>query len=216
MSIPLPDLLQPWALQLAPQYPRTNQTAGPLSPPQLCRKKGRSKRLAKSPCSVNVNSLLAEINLPTDHFNNVLEALHPSTNPTDNGPNNPCDLTPPTNKNMQVTQLASPTGVDAMATVGLNAPVDNKPSQANKSPQHQTTPPSRSVQINKTATSVNHTVNTSGGVSQGRQSILLSTSNSTPLPPSQNPKEQIQLARTNQVRYVTTLRCSTKYSAMTG
>jgi hypothetical protein len=102
-------------------------------------KERRSERLAKSPRSVNVNSLLAEINLPMNHFDNVLEALHPLTNPMDDSPNNPCDLTLPTNKNMQVTQLASPMGVDAMVTVGFNAPVDNKPPQANKS--HNTKPP---------------------------------------------------------------------------
>jgi hypothetical protein len=112
-------------------------------------KEHRSKWLAKSPRTINVNSLLAEINLPTNRFDNVLEALHPSTrtSPTDDS-------------------LKSPTGVDTLA-IGINTLVDNKPPQANKSPQNQTTPPSRSMQINKTATLVESTANMSGGTSQG-------------------------------------------------
>ncbi len=133
-------------------------------------KKRRSEWLAKSPCTVNVNSLLAEINLPMNRFDNILEALRPSTSPMDNGLKDLCNLTPLTDNNIQVTQLASPIGVDLLA-IGFNTLVNNKTPQANKSPQNQITPPSRSVQINETATLVESTVNTSGGTSQGRQSV---------------------------------------------
>jgi hypothetical protein len=47
----------------------------------------QSKQLVKSPRTANVNSLLAEINLPTKRFDNVLKALRPSTCPTDDGLN---------------------------------------------------------------------------------------------------------------------------------
>jgi hypothetical protein len=130
-------------------------------------KKGQSEQLAKSPRTANVNSLLAEINLPTNQFNNVLKALRPSTSPTDDGLNDPCNLMPPTDKNRQVTQLTSPTGVDAQE-IGFHAPVNNASPQANKPPQNQTTPPSRSMRINETSTSVVTMVNLSDGTSQGR------------------------------------------------
>ncbi len=130
-------------------------------------KEQQSKQLAKSPCTAQVNSLLAEINLPSNRFDNVLEALRPSTSPTDNGLNNPCGLTPPTKKKMQVTQLASPTGVDKQE-LGFHTPVDNASPQANEPSNTQTTPLSRSVRINKTATLAATMANLFGGTSQGR------------------------------------------------
>jgi hypothetical protein len=139
-------------------------------------KERQSKRLAKSSHTANVNFLLAEINLPTNRFDNVLKAPRPSTSPTDDGMNDPCNLTLPINKNRQVTQLVSPTRVDAQE-IGFHALVDNASCQANKPPQNQTTPPSRSVIINETATLVVTTENSSGNTSQGRQLILLSASN---------------------------------------
>ncbi len=142
-------------------------------------KEQRSKQLAKSPCTAQVNSLLAEINLPSNRFDNVLEALRPLTIPTGNGLNNPCNLTPPTDKKMQVTQLGSPTGVDEQE-IGFHTPVDNASPQANESPNTQTTPPSRSVRINKTATLAETMANLSEGTSQGCQSILLSATSSNP------------------------------------
>ncbi len=60
--------------------------------------------------------------------------------------------------------------------------------QANKSPQDQTNPASRSVHINKTATLVDVTTATTG-TSQHRQSILLSTNNSNPPTPGAAPEE---------------------------
>ncbi len=57
---------------------------------------------SKSTCLDNVNSLLAEINLPASRFNNALEALCPSTNrgSNNNDPlNNLCNLVAPTDKN---------------------------------------------------------------------------------------------------------------------
>jgi hypothetical protein len=134
-------------------------------------KEQQSKQLSKSPCTAHVNSLLAEINLPSNQFDNVLEALRPSTSPTDDGLNDPCNLTPSTDKKMQVTQLATPTGVDKQE-IGFHTPVDNASPQANEPPNTQTTPPSRSVRINKTATLAATTANSSRGTSQGCQSIL--------------------------------------------
>jgi hypothetical protein len=150
-------------------------------------KEQRSNWLAKSPRTDNVNSLLAEISLPANRFDNDLEALWPSTSPTDYGLNSPCNQALPTDKNNQDTQLASPMGVDTQV-IGSHAPVDNAPSQANKSPQDQTTPPSRIVRINKTATLAETTLNKSS-TSQGRQLILLSTSNSNPPTPEPEPEE---------------------------
>ncbi len=113
-------------------------------------KEQRSKQLSKSPRTAHINSLLAEITLPSNRFDNVLEALS-STSPTDAGLNNPCNLTPPTDKKTQVTQLASPTGVDEQE-IGFHTPVDNASPQANEPPNTQTTPSSSSVRINETAT----------------------------------------------------------------
>jgi hypothetical protein len=185
---PTPQLIATMGITTCALISKDKPTSRAIVTTAATPKECRSNQLAKSPRSVNINSLLAEINLPTNRFDNVLQALRLSTNPTDNNPNNPCNLTLPTDKNMQVNQLASPTGMDVMATVRFNTPVDNKSPQANKSPQHQTTPPSKSVQINKTATLVNHTVNTSGGVSQGHESILLSTGNSNPPTPNPEPE----------------------------
>jgi hypothetical protein len=78
-------------------------------------KERRSERLAKSPCTVNVNSLIAEINLPTTRFDNVLEALRPmmaQDSQQDKGLNAPCNLAPPAEKTDQITPLASPMGVN--------------------------------------------------------------------------------------------------------
>jgi hypothetical protein len=140
-------------------------------------KERRSVRLAKSPRTGNVNSLLAKINLPSNRFANILVTLCPTTSPSmDDGLNDPCDLTPPTDKNMHEIQIALPTGVDKQEA-GCHAPVHNASPPANESTNTQTTPPSRSVRINKTATSVVNTANLSGGEAQGRQSILLSATN---------------------------------------
>ncbi len=72
-------------------------------------------RLAKSPHTVNVNPLIAEINLPGAQFDNVLEALRPTTtrdSTQEDELNDPCDLALPLEKTNQITPLASPTGVD--------------------------------------------------------------------------------------------------------
>jgi hypothetical protein len=67
-------------------------------------------RPPKSPRSDNVNSLLAEINLPTSRFDNVLKALRPPTgrgSDKDDTLDGPCNLDPPTptNKNNQTTVI---------------------------------------------------------------------------------------------------------------
>jgi hypothetical protein len=74
-------------------------------------------RISKSPRSENINSLLAEINLPVSRFDNVLEALRPSTRRGSNNNdslNNPCNLEPPTDKNNQIIKIASLTRVDTL------------------------------------------------------------------------------------------------------
>jgi hypothetical protein len=79
-------------------------------------KERRTKRLSKSPCSVNANSLLMEINLPVTQFDNVLEAICPSNSPMNNCLDNPCNSAS-TEKNNQITPHASPTGVDQQTIV---------------------------------------------------------------------------------------------------
>jgi hypothetical protein len=46
-----------------------------------------SEKLAKSPRTGNVNSLLAKIKLPLNRFANVLETLRPTTSPSTNTTN---------------------------------------------------------------------------------------------------------------------------------
>ncbi len=140
-------------------------------------KEQQSKQLAKSTCTGNVNSLLAEINLPLNQFANILETLRPTTSPsTDDGLNDPCDLTPPTDKNMYKIQIALPTGVNKQEA-GCHAPVNNASPPANEATNTQTTPPSKSMRINETATLVVNMANSSGREAQGRQSILLLATN---------------------------------------
>jgi hypothetical protein len=107
----------------------------------------RSTRLSKSPRSNNINSLLAEINLPMSRLNNILEALRPTTgrdSQKDNNLNDPCYLESPIEKNNQITTHASPTGVDTH-TLGVPTPVNYAEPPANKSPQDQSTPPNSGV-----------------------------------------------------------------------
>ncbi len=78
-------------------------------------KEQRYERLAKSPRPVNVNPLIAEINLPAAQFDNVLKALSPTImhdRTQEDGLNDPCDLAPPAEKTNHITPLASLTGVD--------------------------------------------------------------------------------------------------------
>ncbi len=78
-------------------------------------KEKRSVRLAKSPRTVNVNPLIAKINLSGARFDNALEALHPTTtrdSTQEDELNDPCDLALPLEKTNQITLLASPTGID--------------------------------------------------------------------------------------------------------
>ncbi len=93
----------------------------------------RSDQLAKSPRATNVNSLLAEINRPSDRIKNVLQALGLSKDPA-NGVNHstPSDPTLPTNKTNQVTPLASLTGVDQEPPEAL---ATNRETDVEDSPQ---------------------------------------------------------------------------------
>jgi hypothetical protein len=75
-------------------------------------KERKTKRLSKSPHSVNVNSLIAEINCPVTQFDNVLEAL---TSPMDTDLDNPCNPAPTTEK--KITPHTSPMGVNQQMIV---------------------------------------------------------------------------------------------------
>ncbi len=102
----------------------------------------QSTCISKSPHSENINSLLAETNLPTSHFDNILKALCPTTgwcSNRDDTLGDPCDLEPPADKNTQITQIVSPTGVDTF-TPGATSPVNNADPAANKESQDQQTP----------------------------------------------------------------------------
>jgi hypothetical protein len=117
----------------------------------------RTTCLSKSPCSDNVNLLLAEINLPTSHFDNVLEAprstMEKGSDKQGNTLDNPCNLEPPADKDNQMTPIASPTGVDTF-TLGAPFLVDNADPAANKDLQDQQTPSTRGVRINEMAIQV--------------------------------------------------------------
>ncbi len=108
----------------------------------------QSTCISKSPRSKNVNSLLAEINLPTSCFDNVLEALWPTTGSGSN--RDDTKVEPPAYKDTQITQIASPTGVDIF-TPRATSPVDNADSAANKESQDQQIPSNTGVRINKMA-----------------------------------------------------------------
>jgi hypothetical protein len=117
----------------------------------------RTMHLSKSPRSDNVNLLLAEINLPTSCFDNVLEALHPTTGRGSDKQgdtlDNPRDLEPPAYKDNQITPIASPTGVETF-TLGAPFPVDNADTAANEDLQDQQTPSNRGLRINEMAIQV--------------------------------------------------------------
>ncbi len=74
-------------------------------------KEQRSMRLAKSHRTINANPLNAEINLPRARFDNVLEALHPTTTcniTQEDELDDPCGLALPLEKTNQITPLAFP------------------------------------------------------------------------------------------------------------
>jgi hypothetical protein len=83
-----------------------------------------------SPCTTNVNPLIAELNQPGARFNNILEALRPATitmneKTQDDDLSNPCNLVPPTDKANQVTPLASPTCIHLQSS-NKPTPTTNK------------------------------------------------------------------------------------------
>jgi hypothetical protein len=140
----------------------------------------RSEQLTRSPQTSNGNNHLAKIKRPTTRLKNALKTLRANRSTSTNDPNNnlnaPCNLMPPTDKTGQRTTFGSPMGVDdhegAFHTLAnILSP------QVSKVTNTQTTPPSRSVQINETATLTEATANSPGGGSQGGcPSILLSSS----------------------------------------
>ncbi len=82
---PTPGLSTTMGITMRASISKDKPTSRAIITTTATPKEQRSKRLAKSPRSVNVNSLLAEINLPTNCLDNVLEALQPPTSPTDVG-----------------------------------------------------------------------------------------------------------------------------------
>ncbi len=152
--------------------------------------------LARSPRTSNVNNHIPEINRPTTRLNNVLEVLRPSRNTTTDDPDDnldaPCDLTPLTYHGEQTSTHNLPTGVDAQDKA-LEAPAKDDFPHAGKVTDTRTTPPSRSIRINKTATTASSSEDISHesansrpkGASQSRQSILMSTSTSIRAPKEQ-------------------------------
>ena len=154
------------------------------------------RHLTRSPRTSNVNNHIAEINRPTTRLNNVLEVLRPSRNTTTNDPNDdldaPCDLTPLTYHSKQMSTHNLPTGVDAQDEA-LEAPAKDDSPHASKVTDNQTTPPNRSVRINKTVTTASSSEDISQesanscpkGASQSHQSILMSTSTSVQAPNEQ-------------------------------
>ncbi len=138
--------------------------------------------ISKSPRSENVNSLLAEINLPASHFDNVLEALRPSTRRGSNNNDsldNPCGLEPPADKNNQIIKIASPTGVDILPLT-VPSPANNAYPTGNEDSQDQQTPSNRGVCINETAVQVKPLTTPARSSSQHCKSILQSSTNTDP------------------------------------
>jgi hypothetical protein len=105
-------------------------------------KEWRSTRNSKSPCSADINSLLAEINLSTSQFENVLEAFRPlmGSDSQKEDLDDPCDSTPPSENNNQITSHAFPTIVDHHSFL-VNEAAKN--SATDGSPQDHATPPNR-------------------------------------------------------------------------
>jgi hypothetical protein len=133
----------------------------------------------KSPRSDNVNSLLAEINLPASRFDNALEALRPSTirGSNNNNPlNNPRNLLSPTDKNNHITDISSPTVVDTLQA-GILSPTNTANPFGNKQQQ---TPSNKGVCINKTAVHVELTMTPAGSTPRRCESILHSSNNTRP------------------------------------
>jgi hypothetical protein len=116
-------------------------------------KEWRSTWHSKSPRSADINSLLAEINLPTSWFENFLKALCPLMGSDSQKEDlvNPCNLTPPSEKNNQITPHASPMSIDHHSFL-VNGAAKNPTTDG--SPQDHATPPTRGVRISKTATTV--------------------------------------------------------------
>jgi hypothetical protein len=135
-------------------------------------KERRSKRLAKSPRTVNVNSLISEINLPTTQFDDVLEALRlmmMQDSPQDKGLNAPCNLAPPAEKADQIASFASPTGIKQHLIV-INGTTMNTGTEAS---------PQARVSISKTTTTVEAEPTSTASTSTSRRLILQSESKST-------------------------------------
>ncbi len=162
----------------------------------------------KSPCSDNVDSLLAEINLPISHFDNVLKGLRPPTergSDNDDTLDNPCILEPPTDKNNQMTQVTSPTEVDTL-TLGATSPAKNNDS-ANDESHDQQTPSSKGVQINETATEVKPSTTPARLSSRCRKLILHSNNNINPLSNENNKVTTTSIAQPKEIH-----NCSQKLS----
>jgi hypothetical protein len=147
----------------------------------------------------NVNSLLAEINLPASHFDNALEALRPSTirGSNNNDPlNNPCNLVSPTDKNDHITDISFPTGVDTLQARILS-PTNTANPSGNKQQQ---TPSNKGVCINKTAVHVKPTITPAGSTPRHHESILHSSTNTRP--PDHKDKDKGLTTTTTQTKEI--------------
>ncbi len=90
---------------------------------------------------------------------------------------------PPTDKNNQITQVTSPTGVDTL-TLRAPSPADNN-DPANDESQDQQTPSSKGVQINKMATEVEPST-TPARLSSRHCKLILQSRNNIDPPGNEN------------------------------
>jgi hypothetical protein len=176
IDVDLPQLGSTMGTTMHAMIAKEKQTKTTIAPKPA----QKSTPSSQSPRSDKVDPLLAKIILPTSKFDNILKALHPSTrqdSQMDDNLDDPCNLTLPTNKDNQITPLASPTGID-IQTLGSPTPVNNAVApKANEPLQVQSKSPNKGVCTNKTAIST-ETATIPIRPSQQSRSILQSTTNS--------------------------------------
>jgi hypothetical protein len=108
---PTPGLITTMGITMRALISKDKPTSRAIITTAATPKEQRSMRLAKSHRTINVNPLNAEINLPGARFDNVLEALHPTTTcniTQEDELDDPCGLALPLEKTNQITPLAFP------------------------------------------------------------------------------------------------------------
>jgi hypothetical protein len=143
----------------------------------------QSARLTRPPRITNVNPLIAELNQPRAHFDNVLEALRPATITTnkttrDDNHNDPCNPAPPTKKANQVTPLASPMGVD-MQPSNESTPTTNTNKNTITTIISNEKSPHARVRISKARETANVNLSPAAPNPTSRRSILQPTTKGT-------------------------------------